>query len=311
MPRVLDRNHVVPALGALLGGCEVDGGPTDEQLAFIDALARMYFHVGDEVSLASIEPLGPEAVGEHFETAAERRRVHQLLTVIELCRHPLTAAQVDRVDAYAVALGVDDAAMQITRDLVTRGVAAAEADYRRTLMALEPGLREPALAGPAGSAPTMSDPALVERLEALVDCPDGSLGRAYLAFYERYGFALPGADEQPAAIFVAHDMSHVLSGYEPVGVGEIALGMMQLGVRDCDEHWIQLLGNLGVHEAGFVAKGAHLATLARPGAAAFVAEAFDRGVRCGRDFTLVDHLSMVDQPLDEVRAHFGIPPLAS
>lgn len=311
MARILDRDHALPAVAAMLGCCDVDGGPTGEQLAFINALARGYFHVGDDLELTTIEPLGPDEVGAAFATAPERRRVHQLLTVTELCRHPLTTAQVDRVDAYAAALGVDEVGMQLARELATQGVAAAEADFRRSLMALEPGLREPTLAGVAGSAPTMSDPALVERLRALADCPDGSLGRAYLDFYERYGFALPGSDDQPAAIFVAHDMSHVISGYEPVGVGEIALGMMQIGVRDCDEHWIQLLGNFGVHEAGFVAKGAHLATLAQPGAAAFVAEAFDRGVRCEQDFTLVDHLALVDQPLEDVRAEFGIPPLRS
>jgi len=44
----------------------------------------------------------------------------------------------------------------------------------------------------------------------------------------------------------------VISGYEPSGVGEIALGAMQLAMHDNDEHWVQMLGNLGVHEAGYL-----------------------------------------------------------
>ena len=140
------------------------------------------------------------------------------------------------------------------------------------------------------------------------DCPDGSLGRAYIDFYDEHGFALPGTDDHPAALFVAHDMSHVIAGYEPTGVGEIALGAMQLAIADTDEHWVQLLGTIGVHEAGFVPIGAPLAVLTRPGAVDTVAEAFDRGVRCGTDFTVADHLSMADEPLDVVRARFGVPP---
>ena len=45
--------------------------------------------------------------------------------------------------------------------------------------------------------------------------------------------------------------SHVdpLPVYGPTGVEEIALGAMQIGIADTEGHWIQFLGNLGVHEA--------------------------------------------------------------
>jgi hypothetical protein len=46
-----------------------------------------------------------------------------------------------------------------------------------------------------------------------------------------------------------------------------------------------------------------------PGATDMLAEAFERGTRCTGDFTVVDHLSLADQPLADVRAHFGVPPL--
>ena len=48
------------------------------------------------------------------------------------------------------------------------------------------------------------------------------------------------------AVFVSHDMCHVIAAYEPIGVDEIALGAMQLGMTDSDAHWLQFLGNLGV-----------------------------------------------------------------
>jgi hypothetical protein len=106
-------------------------------------------------------------------------------------------------------------------------------------------------------------------------------------------------------------MCHVIGGYEPIGVDEIALGAMQLGMTDSDAHWLQFLGNLGVHEAGFLDGGGALEPkeggLSRPGAPETIAHAFWRGARCTGDFTTVDHLALADQPLEEVRASFGVP----
>lgn len=89
------------------------------------------------------------------------------------------------------------------------------------------------------------------------------------------------------AVFVSHDMCHVIAAYEPIGVDEIALGAMQLGMTDSDAHWLQFLGNLGVHEAGFLDGGGTLVPkesgLSRPGAPETIAHAFWRGPsRAGR-----------------------------
>ncbi len=113
-------------------------------------------------------------------------------------------------------------------------------------------------------------------------------------------------------MFVAHDMCHVIAGYEPTGQGEIALGAMQLGIADVDTHWIQFLGNLAVHEAGFFSNDSitgKTATLTREGATDMLARALLRGSQCTGDFTTADHLAMVELPLADVRASFGVPPL--
>jgi hypothetical protein len=80
---------------------------------------------------------------------------------------------------------------------------------------------------------------------------------------------LPGDDPHIPLTFVSHDMCHVIGGYEPVGIDEIALGGMQLAMTDTDTHWLQFLGNLGVHEAGYLGGPdlvAKKGTLARLGA---------------------------------------------
>ena len=107
-------------------------------------------------------------------------------------------------------------------------------------------------------------------------------------------------------------MTHVISGYEPTGQGEIALGAMLLAVADDEAHWVGFLANLAVHEIGVLGHEGldpKLATMARPGAPELVADAFRRGRACTGDFSCVDHLSMAEWPLAAVREHFGVTPL--
>jgi hypothetical protein len=166
-------------------------------------------------------------------------------------------------------------------------------------------------AGNTRSAISRPEHELAARLQAFHELPVGTLGYEYVEFYRRNGLRLPGDDPHIPLTFVSHDMCHVIGGYEPVGVDEIALGGMQLAMADTDVHWLQLLGNLGVHEAGFL--GApditpRLGTLGRPGAAATLAHAMVRGSECIGDFTTADHMAMADRPLADVRAQFGVPP---
>ena len=106
-------------------------------------------------------------------------------------------------------------------------------------------------------------------------------------------------------------MNHVISGYEPTGPGEIALGAFTLAMNDNDANWIQFVANLSIHEAGLVHHGAILpkdTTLTRPGATELLGEALWRGAQCHADFSQADHLALAEWPLDTVRAHFGVPP---
>jgi hypothetical protein len=313
MPRIIDADHVEPVVRAMVGAADVDDGPTDEQLAVIGALATTYF--GVHLDPRRLDGLGPAETAGAFGDPAQRRRVRELLVLVELCRHPTSGHQADRVEEYAAALGETGPGLAIARDLVDRSRAEAALDFGRFLGDASKPLLEPQLAGEYAARLERPDADLAARLRALGDLPEGTLGREYVSFYERNGFDLPGIALDSPAIFVSHDMCHVIGGYEPVGVGEIALGMMQIGVADTDTHWMQFLGNLGVHEAGYLDGGGKLVpkvgTLGRPGAAETVAHAFWRGAQCRGDFTTVDHLARAREPLDEVRESFAIPPLPS
>jgi hypothetical protein len=302
---------VEPVSRVLLGAIDVDGGATDEQRSVLAAIVSGYWGRGD-LDLEALRPLDPSGAAAAITEAATRRRTRQLMVLLELCRHPGSEAQVQRVDEYAASLGGSGAGQALARTLVREGAEQAVADYRRYADTVTAELAEQSLRGHYLSNLEQPDPELVARLRALHDLPEGTLGYEYVEFYRRNGLNLPGEDIYMPAVFVSHDMCHVIGGYEPTGQGEIALGAMQLAVADNDAHWIQFLGNLGIHEAGFLHTETLVpksASLTRPGAPELLAEAFLRGSQCVGDFTAADHLALVELPLSDVRAQFGVPPL--
>jgi hypothetical protein len=311
MAAIVDDTAVEPIVRMLVGVIDVDGGPTDEQRSVLAAIVGGAWGRPD-LELDALEPLDPAAAAAAIPDGMHRR-ARELMVLLELCRHPLSQEQVARVDEYAVALNEEGGAgLEIARDLVRDGAAAAMADYQRYVDAIQTDLEEPTLKAAYPGSLEEPDHELAARLQALHDLPAGTLGYEYVEFYRRNGLTLPGDDPNMPAVFVAHDMCHVIGGYEPTGQGEIALGAMQLSVTDSDAHWIGFLGNLAVHEAGFLGVGGlnpKAATLTRAGAPELVARAMWRGANCTSDFTTADHLAMTSLPIEEVRARYGVPPL--
>lgn len=311
MRQFIEDQFVDVVIGALVGMIDVEDGPTTEQRAVLQALVSGYWGRPD-LDVGSMKPLSVDDTATAVTDPQARRRLRMLMVLLELCRHPLSEAQVARTDEYAAGLGESGPGLRIARDLVRESADVARADYARFLAGQGEELAEPSLRGkyPLGDF-TAPDYELAARLRTLHDLPEGTLGHEYVQFYDRNGLALPGDDPHLPLTFVSHDMCHVIGGYEPVGIDEIALGGMQLAMTDTDAHWLQFLGNLGVHEAGYLG-GAELiskqGTLARSGAAEALDHALTRGTECTGDFTAADHLGIADRPLAEVRAQFGVPP---
>jgi ubiquinone biosynthesis protein Coq4 len=262
-----------------------------------------------DLDVASLDPLGPDAAAAAITDPGVRRRCNELMVVMELARHPQIAAQVSRVEEYAHAIGMGGPELEICRDWINVSAVRAMDDFERfyagSLSILsEPSLREKYL--------RIEEPdlELAAKLVALHDLPEGTLGHAFVEFHTRNGLAMPGADIHTPAHYVSHDMNHVIAGYEPTGPGELALGAFTLAMCDNDANWIQFIASLAIHEAGIVQHGDIMpkaATLSRPGAADLLAEGLQRGAQCTSDFSQAEHLSMVDWPLADVRAHFGVP----
>jgi hypothetical protein len=309
MPRIVNPDMVEPVTRVLLGSIDTGDGGTDEQRAVLAAIVAGYWERPD-LDLDALSPMSPDEGAAVVADPAHRRRVREMMVLLESCRHPLTETQVARVEAYAAALHEDGPGMTIVRSLVNDGAKQAMADFMRFMDDIQVDLAEPTLAADYLEYFDTPKPELAARLREMHDLPAGTLGYEYVDFYQRHNITLPGDDPSMPAIFVAHDMCHVIAGYGPTGPEEIALGAMQLGVIDSDAHWVQFLGNLAIHEAGFfnneVFEG-KTATLEREGAAALLAEGLKRGAACSGDFTGADHLALAATPLAEVREQYGVP----
>jgi hypothetical protein len=310
MPRVIEDQMVEPVVRALLGAIDTGDGGTAEQRRVLDAFVTGYWGRTD-LDVAALAPADPGEAAAGITGARPRRRARELIVLLELCRHPLSDAQVARADAFAAALDGSDPGLDLARELVRDGAKVAMADYMRRSQAIYGEISESSLRERYGHDLDQPDAALSERLRAMRELPPGTLGHEYFVFLDSHGFEFPGESTNAPAVFVAHDMCHVITGYGTTGEEEIAVNAMQVALRDDDAHWIQFLGSLSIHEAGFFDDNGFVpktGTLDRDGAAELLAEAFRRGVDCTGDYTAADHLALADQPLEDVRARFGIPP---
>jgi len=311
MTRTVANEAVEPIARILKGAIDTGDGGTDEQRSVLQAIVVGFLGRTD-LDVDELEPLSPEVAGEMVTDHATRRRVREMMVLLESCRHPFTEDQMTRVEAYATHLGgTDGPGLTLARELIRDGAARALADYMRFSDEIMADIAEPSLIAEHMGKEDHA-PELAARLRSFHDLPEGTLGRAYVEFCDRNNLTYPGDNPLQPAVFVAHDMTHVITGYEPTGPGELALGAFQISMSDSDAHWVAFLGSIAIHEAGYFNENGFVgkeSTLSRPGADDTLAEAFTRGQQCTGDFTAIDHLAMADRPLADIRADYNVVPV--
>jgi hypothetical protein len=295
----------------LLGVIDVDGGATGEQLAVLQAFITHLWKRPD-LDLAALTPLHPSDISARLIDDEARLRFCELVMTLELCRHPQSAAQVERAEEYVSALGVTGIALETTRNALEQGNEKVAADLERSYAEILPEVSERSLRDRylTLAAP---DPALAAQLRALAHLPTGTLGFEYIAFYERYGFTLPGDDVHFPAHYVNHDMNHVITGYDPTAAGEIARSGFLVAANPSRHNWLEFLLTMSIHESGVLTHGsiqAKFATLSRPGVCDLLADGFDRGRQCTTDLSQLDHLAIASESVDSIRERYNVVPLA-
>ncbi|WP_255090755.1 ubiquinone biosynthesis protein COQ4 [Vulcanococcus limneticus] len=310
----------------LSGLMEVDGGATAEQRRVFTALATHL--LGQEsTALAVLSPLGPDRLAEELVDPCWRRLFLQVAIILDLCRHPKSEAQLKNLEAYAEALQVDPPQLKIVRDFAHLSAVEATNRFVRLYENYMPELSENYRHQP-GEGRQNYDDSFFEAVERLAEMPEGSLGWAFIQLYERNGMTVPSRSTPNPGYYVCHDMNHVITGYEPTGPGEIALGAFKLALNNSDANWMASLTNFLIHEVGLFKHGTNLqfipyggggepyhgvdgrcGALDLPGSPELLAEALVRGSACSGDFSQLDHLAIAAQPLREIRRQFHVLPL--
>ena len=106
MSLLLSPDLVEPFAGGLMAGIDVDGGPTEEQLGVLQAIVSHVWNRPD-LDLMTVRRIEPNELADLVTDEDHRNAFHELHLTLETCRHPVTDGQVELVQAYADALGVD------------------------------------------------------------------------------------------------------------------------------------------------------------------------------------------------------------
>lgn len=151
------------------------------------------------------------------------------------------------------------------------------------------------------------DPAVLERVHGFARHPQDTVGRALLDYWRDNEFGLPGeVGSVQSQVFFKHDVHHVLSGYDTTPHGEFAVAGFYSGLGDADyaDFTALLLMQL------------QIAVQIDPTVAAWREQfdpeiyfaALERAAHCTTNVAVEgwDPWSVVDRPLDEVRAALGI-----
>lgn len=116
------------------------------------------------------------------------------------------------------------------------------------------------------------------------------------------------------AAVAQHDWLHILGDYGTTPLGEIEVLSFQTAATRTPGAMLGLVGALALFESGampasLIVHDQPPHALSAPGAVDRMAEAVARGAACGTDLLLdVDFFRHAGEPLEDVRARFGIPP---
>lgn len=305
---------ILQALAAVMTGG--GGRPlTALEAQSLAAIARWILQ--REAPVPEAGPL-PGGLAEALADPALRRMTARLAALVPLVEQRYTPASAEALGALVEALGLaEDPELAEVVGWASDFAAGRFLRFRWALLrhimddyiAAEPGQprwRDWVAVARSAAFAGARDAALAARYEALGALPEGSLGRALYTHHRRHGFPFPGERGSFDDLMEPHELSHVLSGYAPHGYGEMLVSAFTAGYATHHPLDLLLLGLLQYHcgqkvdyqpQRGLLVPEEFFEALAR--GAAMNTDLMDRW----------DWRGVLDQPLGEVRATLGVPPL--
>jgi hypothetical protein len=286
------------------------GACTQHEADLIEAVGQLH---GVTVNAYQLSPIAPMEVAHVVTDAHRRKRLVQLAIVTTLVEG-VPRPQAERAVAeLASALQVDDVGVKTLHDLASGHALLARIDMLRRMRGFLmrraeslPNLFRTALPALLG----LENRELAAKYQALENYAPGTLGRALYQHYREHDFHFPGEVGGVPEWVVFHDVGHVLANYGVDPQGEIQQAAFQAGFMKKDGFMFLLFGILQFHV------GVRLTPIAQAERGFFdvkrVIAATARGASCTVDLSDgFDLFSHVHEPLDELRARWGVAPLAA
>jgi hypothetical protein len=279
----------------------------------VDALQS---HLGIHHDVAHLAPIDDASLVGQLVDPWLRQQLIRALIIGIVIDGACTRADLARVEHIATILGVDEPALtdvklllagkrwRLRRHLVARfwvvdhvKARIAERGVLRTIIPLiySTFFRR------------YRNAELARRYAALRDLPDGSLGRAYIAYIDANKFGLPGERGAVSDIIVQHDLAHVLGDYSTAPAEEVLVASFSAGHRVKDPFafimFVMLQFHLGLRVTpGAKAERSHFDPVRVLGAIA-------RGAELNIDLTARwNYWTDLAEPLETVRRRYNVPP---
>lgn len=294
------------------------GGPIRPmQRALIRASEKHFTHV--PIDLDAVEPATRDEVAAAFPDPAQRAQLVHVMCALLMTGEQIRPADEAALKTFATALGLDEPMIANIRRVAEGRTRMIQFDMHRryfTGPAIKAAFDQDGLRGLwnvfANMAGFAEDAELAARFDALEHLPEGTLGRGLWDFYRKNEFTLPGHKGGTPVQLVAHDLGHVLAGYDASKEGEIAMIGFQAGFQQDQPFgllfFLLLHANLGIKVATF--SEPEIGYLAHPDALDMFFRAYNRGATVNVDLMAPDwdFWPDLDQPVEALRARYGIPP---
>lgn len=180
----------------------------------------------EDLPIISPEVLGWELIGRYQELAL------QFVILMPYLSMQVEKAEVDLVQQFAQACQHSPHTLKSLKQVHSGQLQGLFWDYSvRSLAKLLPGGWWQKLKCMVSAMHQyIGDPETARQYQALVDLPDGTLGKELYQYYRDLNFPLPGEKKSFSDILVPHDLIHLLSGIDTSPVGEIVVAGFEAGM---------------------------------------------------------------------------------
>lgn len=267
----------------------------------------------DVDSLAPIQP--EELAAVVVDPALREQLVSSLVTAAMLSEH-VDERHAEAVERFAAALDVTPVTVRQLRNLAEENLWRLRLDVIRQGPGPD-GIRKlyeqsgalSVVKNILGFAGLIENPEIAARYHALEGYPEGTLGKELFDFYSKRGFKFPGEKGGAPEALLAHDLSHVLGGYDTDIRSEAQVLAFTAGYRR-EKVFGPLVFMIVQAQHGLrltPLAEAYTGLLSTPHVVTEMIEAFARGSRMNVDLVGDwDFWAVMDQPVSELRRRYGI-----